>query len=113
MLGIGEEVSVFLQAFFAGNIVFFVYNCIRVIRRLIKHNLFFVSVEDFFFWFGAALYLFIELYHTSDGSIRWFFVAGVVVGVCGACKLVKLARKLYRAAAKKGEKSIDKSRKTR
>ena len=40
MLGIGDEISIFLQALLAGNIVLLVYTCIRVFRRLIKHDLF-------------------------------------------------------------------------
>ena len=42
MLGIGDEISIFLQALLAGNIVLLVYTCIRVFRRLIIHDLFFV-----------------------------------------------------------------------
>lgn len=86
MLGIGDEISIFLQALLAGNIVLLVYTCIRVFRRLIKHDLFFVSLEDFFFWVWAGLYLFVKIYDTSDGSIRWFFTIGVVVG--GVCSFL-------------------------
>ena len=57
MLGIGDEISIFLQALLAGNIVLLVYTCIRVFRRLIKHDLFFVSLEDFFFWVWAGICL--------------------------------------------------------
>lgn len=88
MLGIGDEISIFLQALLAGNIVLLVYTCIRVFRRLIKHDLFFVSLEDFFFWVWAGLYLFVKIYDTSDGSIRWFFTIGVVVG--GVCSFFVL-----------------------
>lgn len=40
MLGIGDEMSIFLQAMLAGNIVILVYTCIRIFRRLIRHSLF-------------------------------------------------------------------------
>lgn len=113
MLGIGEEISVFLQAFLAGNTVFFTYSCIRVIRRLVKHNLFFISVEDFCFWIGTGLYLFLKIYHASDGSIRWFFVIGVVAGVCSAYGLICFIKKLHYRVSQKGENSIDKSKKRR
>ena len=53
MLGIGDEMSIFLQAMLAGNIVILVYTCIRIFRRLIRHSLFFISLEDFFFEFGS------------------------------------------------------------
>lgn len=95
MLGIENEIVIFLQAFLSGCIVFLVYNCIRIIRRLIKHNLFFVSLEDFIFWIGAGFYLFAEIYSTSDGSIRWFFVVGVAAGVLSAYGFIKAVRKIY------------------
>ena len=86
-------------------------------RRLIKHDLFFVSLEDFFFWVWAGLYLFVKIYDTSDGSIRWFFTIGVVVG--GVCSffvlhfLSEMGKKLFARIREKDEKSIDKSKEKR
>jgi hypothetical protein len=78
--GIEKELSTFLQAILAGNLVYLVYSMIRVFRRIVKHNLFFVSVEDLFFWIGTAIFLFIKIYQTSNGSVRWYFVIGVLIG---------------------------------
>lgn len=80
ILGVGKELNVFLQAILAGNLIYLVYSVIRVVRRLLKHNLFFVSLEDLIFWIGTGIYLFIKIYQTSDGSIRWYFVIGVLFG---------------------------------
>lgn len=80
ILGIEKELSVFLQAALAGNLVYLVYSVIRVLRRIIKHNLFFISLEDLVFWVGTGIYLFIKIYQTSNGSIRWYFVTGVLAG---------------------------------
>lgn len=104
MLGIKEEISVFLQALLAGGIVFWIYDCLRIARRLVKHNLFLISVEDFLFWIGTGVYLFIEIYHTSDGSIRWFFVIGVMGGVFLSYLMTAAAKQLYK---KFHEKKID------
>ena len=101
MLGIGDEISVFLQAFLSGGIVFFAYCCIRVFRRLIKHNLFFVSAEDIIFWIGTGIYLFAEMYDTSAGSIRWFFVIGALSGGLAAYGLTASACKIYEKFRKK------------
>lgn len=115
MLGIGDEISIFLQALLAGNIVLLVYTCIRVFRRLIKHDLFFVSLEDFFFWVWAGLYLFVKIYDTSDGSIRWFFTIGVVVG--GVCSffvlhfLSEMGKKLFARIREKDENLLINQRK--
>jgi len=117
MLGIGEELSIFLQAMLAGNIVLLVYCCLRVFRRIIRHGLFWVSVEDAFFWLWTGLYLFGKIYDTSDGSIRWFFVIGVFAG--GGCSylvmqfFVKVVHRLCVNARKKDEKVVEKSIKTR
>ncbi len=32
------------------------------------------------FWIAAGLYLFSEIYLTCSGSIRWYFVVGVLLG---------------------------------
>ena len=52
MSGIGAELSVFLQAILTGNLVYLTYCVLRIIRRIIKHNLFWVSLEDILFWIG-------------------------------------------------------------
>lgn len=80
MTGLGKEVSAFLQAVFAGNLVYLVYSMIRVFRRILKHNLFWVSVEDAVFWIVAGVYLFLTLYHASNGRIRWYFILGIFIG---------------------------------
>ncbi len=80
MLGIREEMVVFLIAVLSGAIVRLIYQCIRCFRRIIAHQLMAVSVEDVIFWIGSAVYMFVQIYHTSDGSIRWYFVLGVAIG---------------------------------
>ena len=96
MPGIHEEMMAFLIAVVSGAIVRLVYQCIRCFRRIVVHDLAAVSVEDMIFWLGSAVYMFVQIYHTSDGSIRWYFLLGVVLGVIlmsvflnGAGKLLK------------------------
>lgn len=101
MIGIGTEISIFLQSVLAGSMVTLTYCTIRVFRRIVKHNLFFVSLEDFFFWFGIAIYLFWEIYRTSNGSIRWYFVLGVVFGGIGTLFLLKSVEKISKNLRKK------------
>ena len=80
MPGIREEMMVFLAAVAAGGIVRLVYQCIRCFRRIVSHTLAAIGVEDMIFWLGSAVYMFVQIYHTSDGSIRWYFVLGVALG---------------------------------
>ena len=117
MLEIGEEVSIVLQAFLSGNIVYLSYSAIRILRRMIRHSLFFVSLEDFLFWIGTGLYLFLEMFNTSDGSIRWYFVLGVVVGVAISSlflrKLEKVTKKIYTSKSEKNFENVAKKSKKR
>ena len=80
ILGIEKELSVFLQAVLAGNLVYLSYLTLRVFRRILKHNLFWISVEDAIFWMTTGFYLFSKIYQTSNGTIRWYFVLGVLAG---------------------------------
>ena len=80
MPGIHEEMMVFLIAVVSGAIVRLAYQCIRCFRRIVEHDLAAVSLEDMIFWLGSAVYMFVQIYHTSDGSIRWYFVLGVALG---------------------------------
>lgn len=79
-LGIGEELTVFMHALLAGNLVCLVYEAIRIFRRIIRHTLFWISVEDLLFWIATAIYLFVRIFQTSSGMIRWYFVLGALVG---------------------------------
>lgn len=58
-----------------------------------------IEIEDLIFWIGTAIYLFVQIYHTSNGSIRWYFALGVVSGVLFATiflrKMKKMLKKIY------------------
>ena len=101
ILGIEKELTVFLQAVLAGNLVYLVYFMIRIFRRILKHNLFWISVEDAIFWIVTGFYLFFKIYQTSNGTIRWYFVLGVLVGGIFTHRIISKIMK----------KNIDKSKK--
>ena len=103
ILGIEKEMSVFLQALLAGNLIYLVYCVLRVFRRMIKHNLFFVSLEDIFYWVATGLYLFVKIYQTSNGTIRWYFVVGVLLGGIITHSIIQKIVKKYIAKSQKRE----------
>lgn len=80
MLGIGKEISIFISACLSGNFICLIYFGVQLFRRLTIHNLFWISVEDFIFWIFVGVYLFLEMYRTCSGNIRWYFVLGIVSG---------------------------------
>ena len=80
MLGIGKEAVIFVYAGLSGIVTFSCYQILLLLRKLVPHSAAAVSTEDFFYWIGISAYLFRQMYHTTYGSVRWFFVLGLAVG---------------------------------
>ena len=103
ILGIEKEVAIILVAFLDGALIALIYSAIQVFRRIIIHNLFWISIEDLLFWIVSAIYVFMEIVRACSGNIRWYFVLGILLGGIstgvGFRKLIK--------------KYVDKPRKTR
>lgn len=109
MLGIGKEALIFLYAGLSGIVILLCYQILRLFRRLILHHIVIVNLEDLLYWLGVSIYLFRQMYRTTYGSIRWFFVLGVVCGILLANFALSLAKKMYR----KIKKGLEKRRKNR
>ncbi len=87
------ELIIFLVSVVTGIMLRLVYQSIEVFRQLIEHSLFITGIEDMIFWLGAALYVFVQIYHTSDGSIRWYFILGLVFGTLFCDAFLRLLKK--------------------
>ena len=102
-MGVGKEAAAFMMAVLSGNLVYLVYTVLRVLRRIVKHNLFWISVEDLLFWIGTGIFLFVRIYQTENGIIRWYFVAGVLFGALFTHVIFSKIIKKYIAERKKRE----------
>lgn len=96
MDAIRQEVMVFILALLAGGMVRLAYRIIECVRHMIRHTRLAVELEDMVYWLGVAVYLFVQIYHTSDGSIRWNFALGVVLGVVLTSVLIMKTKKLHK-----------------
>ena len=76
-----NEGQFLLSCVIAGICITIAYDVLRIFRRVCRHNIFWVAVEDLIFWMGAAIFLFYVLYETNDGVIRWFSVVGAAIGM--------------------------------
>lgn len=76
-----NEVYFLGGSLFMGIVITFVYDFILVVRRIVRHNLFFISLEDFVFWVACAFSVFYMLYKENNGVLRWFAVLGACVGI--------------------------------
>lgn len=70
-----------LHALLTGIFITFVYDVIRIFRRVVPHNSFFVSLEDLGFWIYCGGTVFLLMYHESNGELRWFAVFGALAGI--------------------------------
>ena len=96
MLGIGREVVIFLCATLSGIVILSSYEILRLLRRLIVHNMLVINLQDLFFWLGTSAYLFRQMYLMTYGSIRWFFIVGVICGCLLAAFVVSTIKKILK-----------------
>lgn len=76
-----SENEFLLHAFLLGVFVTLLYDLLRIFRRIVPHNLFFVSVEDLGFWVYCGAEVFLLMYRESNGTLRWFAVFGALLGM--------------------------------
>ncbi len=75
------ELQFFLISILWGAILLLVYDGLRILRRVIKHDRFFIAVEDLIFWVLASLFIFAMMYKENNGIIRGFSVMGMAIGM--------------------------------
>ena len=78
---ISHELNFLLYSFLLGIVITYFYDNIRIIRRIIHHNVFFVSLEDLIFWVVVSLSIFILQYYENNGVFRWFSIIGALLGM--------------------------------
>lgn len=76
-----KESDMILKSFAMGGILMFLYDILRIFRKLFPHSVVFVAVEDVLFWLFSGVTIFILLFLENDGSLRGFFIFGIVVGM--------------------------------
>ena len=76
-----NEVTFFAHSFLLGIVITFVYDGFVVLRRVIRHNLVMISLEDMIFWIACAIGVFYMLVEENNGILRWFAVFGATLGM--------------------------------
>ncbi len=76
-----EELQTVGVAFFSGALITIVYDILRIVRRAVSHNNFWIGVEDFFFWMWTAIWTFSVLYRENDGSLRFYTMLAMGAGM--------------------------------
>jgi spore cortex biosynthesis protein YabQ len=66
---------------FTGIAVIFMYDVLRIFRRIISHGVFAIGIEDFIYWVGCSFFVFHIIYIRNDGIIRGFAIIAIVLGM--------------------------------
>lgn len=80
--------SFLVHSFWFGIYITFIYDIIRIIRRVIRHGKLWISIEDLCFWIYCGIEIFLLLKRESNGILRWYAVAGALTGMLLYRKLI-------------------------
>ena len=58
-----------------------IYDLIRSIRNTWRHKKILIAAEDFVFWIAISIFLFTRVYIWNNGILRWYFFAGLLLGM--------------------------------
>ncbi len=75
------EIYFLFHSFLMGVLITVLYDILRILRRIIPHNILAVSLEDFLYWIICSLVTFSMLVRENNGTLRWFAVAGAMAGM--------------------------------
>lgn len=108
MFGLEREFAIFLHSVLMGMVLLATYFCFEALRHLFPHKSWMIDIEDISYWCVVSVYIFVQLYHTNNGKIRWFSILGVVIGAIFLWKILsvlqKTVKKIYAFACRKFHK---------
>ena len=76
-----QELTFFTHSVLMGLVITFIYDWIRVLRKLFRHGTALMSAEDLLFWLVCGISVFYMLYRENNGTLRWFAVLGATMGM--------------------------------
>lgn len=59
----------------------FIYDLLRIWRRVAVHGTVWIAIEDIVYWCGCAVGFFLMLYQQNDGLVRGFIMGAVFAGM--------------------------------
>lgn len=64
-----------------GALLLVIYDVLRIIRRILVHNGFFIAFEDLIYWVISSLLIFHMMYQQNNGIIRGFAILAMLLGM--------------------------------
>lgn len=78
---IGREAGFLGISVLLGMGLFFLYDILRIFRRIVPHGNIWIGIEDFVYWLLCTGAVFIMLYRGNEGMVRGFALGGVGIGM--------------------------------
>ena len=78
---VNAQAICFLLSILNGVFLGFIYDLLRVFRRIIKHPKWLVDLQDLIFWIFGSIIIFIDIFKNNDGALRGFLCVGVFLGL--------------------------------
>lgn len=75
------ELRFFGVSVFWGMLLLIMYDLLRILRRIIVHNNFFIALEDILFWITCSFLIFRMMYQQNNGIIRGFSILAMLLGM--------------------------------
>lgn len=69
------------ECFLLGVILMLIYDILKIVRIIIKHSGLLIAIQDIIYWVISGGLMFLLLYKEDAGSIRWFAVGMVLLGM--------------------------------
>ena len=83
-----DQSFILLCAFFTGVLISFIYDFLRIKRRIVKTGAIMLGVEDILFWLAASLISYVIVFISNDGQVRGFTILGFLLGIFLYYKLI-------------------------
>lgn len=81
ILSLQEQGRLFLLTILMGGTLGLIYDCLRVFRRIVRHNTLWLQLEDGLFWLAAVFLVFGVMLRANGGEIRFFCIFGLFGGM--------------------------------
>ncbi|MBE5960807.1 MAG: hypothetical protein E7256_05400 [Lachnospiraceae bacterium] len=75
------EAEYFFTSLAWGALLFLMYDGILIIRNIIRHGKILIAIEDICFWITSGVLIFRMMYLKNNGTIRWYAVLGIIIGM--------------------------------
>ena len=77
---IRKEAAFFMSSLLTGAILIWCYLILLGFRKVVRHGMLAVNIEDFLYWCVAALIIFASAFLGNSGEIRWYSAAAILTG---------------------------------